>query len=82
MIAARERFYLIGIGRKEVDKAGRDVFDEFFQLEGNSILKNLEFISRTCEEYGAAVFYMPSIGMDLITILQVIHVLLQFKRLR
>ena len=68
MIAARERFYLIGIGRKEVDKAGRDVFDEFFQLEGNSILKNLEFISRTCEEYGAAVFYMPSIGMDLITI--------------
>ena len=68
MIAARERFYLIGIGRKEVDKAGRDVFDEFFQLEGNSILKNLEFIRRTCEEYGAAVFYMPSIGMDLITI--------------
>ncbi len=29
MIAAREHFYLIGIGSERIDEQGRAVFDEF-----------------------------------------------------
>ena len=68
MIEARKKFYLVGMGKEGVDQAGREVFDEFFQLEGETVLQQLEFIRLKCEEYGAAVFYMPSIGMDLTTI--------------
>ena len=68
MIAARKKFHLVGIGGEAVDQLGREVFDEFFQLEGDTMFQRLEFIRGKCEEYGAAVFYMPSIGMDLTTI--------------
>ena len=68
MIEARKKFYLVGMGKEGGDQAGREVFDEFFQLEGETVLQQLEFIRLKCEEYGAAVFYMPSIGMDLTTI--------------
>lgn len=68
MIAARERFHLIGLGNSSVDDAGKAVFDEFILLEGNSILDKLNTLKEVCEENGAAVFYMPSIGMDLTTI--------------
>ncbi|MBF0752271.1 MULTISPECIES: adhesin [unclassified Pasteurella] len=68
MQAARERFHLIGIGGSAVDDAGRAVFDEFHLIEGNSIIGKLTFLKTICEENGASVFYMPSIGMDLTTI--------------
>ena len=68
MIAARERFHLIGVGGPAVDEAGRAVFDEFVLLEGNSIFDKLNMLKGLCEENGASVFYMPSIGMDLTTI--------------
>lgn len=68
MIAAREHFHLIGLGSNAVDQAGRDVFDEFHVLESNSIFDKLNQLKRVSEENGAAVFYMPSIGMDLTTI--------------
>ena len=69
MIAARKKFHLVGIGSAAVDQVGRNVFDEFFQIKGgDNLLQRLEFIRGKCEEYGAAVFYMPSIGMDLTTI--------------
>ena len=68
MIAARKKFHLVGIGGEAVDQLGRDVFDEFFQLEGDTLFQRLEFIRGKCEEYGASVFYMPSIGMDLTTL--------------
>ncbi|BFU60517.1 MULTISPECIES: UDP-glucose:protein N-beta-glucosyltransferase [Rodentibacter] len=68
MIAARDRFHLIGIGGQAVDEAGRAVFDEFHLLEGSNIFDKLHFIKNICNENGAAVFYMPSIGMDLTTI--------------
>ncbi|OOF49675.1 adhesin [Rodentibacter genomosp. 1] len=68
MQAARERFHLIGIGGSAVDDAGRAVFDEFHLIEGNSIIEKLTFLKTICEENGASVFYMPSIGMDLTTI--------------
>ena len=68
MIAARKKFHLVGIGGEAVDQLGREVFDEFFQLEGDTIFQRLKFIRGKCEEYGASVFYMPSIGMDLTTL--------------
>lgn len=68
MRAAREHFHLVGVGGKAVDQLGREVFDEFFLLEGNSILDKMVFIRNLCEKYGAAILYMPSIGMDLNTI--------------
>ena len=68
MIAARERFYLIGVGNDTVDEAGQAVFDEFHVLKGNNIVSKLDNLKAICEKNGAAIFYMPSIGMDLITI--------------
>lgn len=65
MIAAREHFYLIGLGGEAVDQLGRDVFDEFHIAQGNNIFEKLDFIKNICEQNGASIFYMPSIGMDL-----------------
>lgn len=68
MIAAREHFHIIGLGNHAVDQAGRDVFDDFRLVDGENMFERLEFIRQICEEHQAAVFYMPSIGMDLLTI--------------
>lgn len=68
MRAAREQFYIVGVGNEAVDQAGRDVFDEFKFIEGDTIFDNLKFLKQLCETYQAAVLYMPSIGMDLKTI--------------
>ena len=68
MIAARERFHLIGVGNEAVDAAGQAVFDEFHLLKGDNIFSKLNELKEICEKNGAAVFYMPSIGMDLTTI--------------
>ena len=68
MIAARERFHLIGVGNEAVDEAGQAVFDEFHLLKGDNIFGKLDELKEICEKNGAAVLYMPSIGMDLTTI--------------
>lgn len=68
MRAAREHFHIIGLGNKHVDQAGQEVFDEFIELQGNTIFEKLDKLKGVCEQHKAAVFYMPSIGMDLITI--------------
>ncbi|SSY80367.1 UDP-glucose:protein N-beta-glucosyltransferase [Alysiella crassa] len=68
MIAAKAQFYVVGIGNKWVDATGRAVFDAFYELPDTSVVKKLILIKEICEEYGAAVFYMPSIGMDLLPI--------------
>ncbi|OOH90266.1 adhesin [Pasteurellaceae bacterium 15-036681] len=68
MIAAREHFYLIGLGGEAVDESGRNVFDEFHLLQGDNIFDKLANIREICSKAGAAILYMPSIGMDLNTI--------------
>ena len=68
MIAARERFHLIGVGNEAVDAVGQAVFDEFHLLKGDNIFSKLNELKDICEKNGAAVLYMPSIGMDLTTI--------------
>lgn len=68
MIAARELFHLIGVGNEAVDAAGQAVFDEFHLLKGDNIFGKLNELKDICEKNGAAVLYMPSIGMDLTTI--------------
>lgn len=68
LIAAREYFYLIGLGGPQVDEKGKTVFDEFRLLDNYSVVDKLYDLKNICEECGASVFYMPSIGMDLTTI--------------
>ncbi|MCP1660905.1 UDP-glucose:protein N-beta-glucosyltransferase [Neisseria perflava] len=67
--AARKHFYIVGIGSDLVDKPGREVFDVFHQLDRNkNTIERLQFVRSICERVQPAVFYMPSIGMDLTTI--------------
>ncbi|MFB6348790.1 hypothetical protein ACFBZI_04985 [Moraxella sp. ZJ142] len=68
MVAAREHFYLVGIGGSAVDEAGRQVFDEFHEIGTSSTVGNLIEIKKIADELQPAVLYMPSIGMDLTTI--------------
>ncbi|MDO4627089.1 MAG: adhesin [Pasteurellaceae bacterium] len=68
MIAAREHFYLIGLGGNAVDQAGQEVFDEFHVVQGQNLFEKMDAIRKICEENRASVLYMPSIGMDLTTI--------------
>lgn len=68
MVAAREHFYLIGLGSSAVDEKGRAVFDEFHEVTGKNMKEKLSFVRKICEESQVAIFYMPSIGMDLTTI--------------
>ncbi|MGX3021710.1 UDP-glucose:protein N-beta-glucosyltransferase [Ursidibacter sp. B-7004-1] len=68
MVAARKHFHLIGMGSEAVDQAGREVFDEFHVTKGDNIFEKLAFIRDICSQNEAAIFYMPSIGMDLTTI--------------
>ena len=68
LIAAKEKFYLIGFGYERVDQAGRDIFDEFHLFTDGTIIDHLDFLKEVCEQNGAAILYMPSIGMDLTTI--------------
>ncbi|MGQ0287231.1 UDP-glucose:protein N-beta-glucosyltransferase [Pasteurellaceae bacterium 22721_9_1] len=68
IIAAREHFYIVGLGHPNVDEAGRNVFDEFYNFTENSVFDRVVKIKEICDEFKPAVFYMPSIGMDLNTI--------------
>ncbi|MDO4434810.1 MAG: hypothetical protein Q4B71_00145 [Cardiobacteriaceae bacterium] len=68
ILAARQHFHIIGVGSSAVDTAGREVFDQFYELEGSHLMDRLSFLRELCERFGVAVFYMPSIGMDLTTI--------------
>lgn len=69
LIAAKAHFYLIGLGNSKVDKIGRDVFDEFHEITNDKdILGKLLLIKDICQQFKASVLYMPSIGMDLLTI--------------
>ena len=65
MIAAREHFYLIGLGSDAVDQAGKDVFDEFHILKSENVIDKQDQLRKICEETQPAILYMPSIGMDL-----------------
>ena len=67
--AASESFYLIGMGfSTSVDSFGREVFDEFIELNPASVFEQVLQIREVCEKNQAAVLYMPSVGMNLVTI--------------
>lgn len=68
MIAAKAHFYLIGVGSSAVDEKGRAVFDEFHELPRDNVINNLGKVKDIAEKNQIAVLYMPSIGMDLLTI--------------
>ena len=69
MIAAREHFYLIGIGSERIDEQGRAVFDEFvLSPHDDHIYSRMGLVRDICEKNQAAILYMPSIGMDLLSI--------------
>lgn len=66
--AAKRNFYLIGVGNQTVDVKARQIFDEFYELEGNTSLEHLHFLKSLCEQKKVAVLYMPSVGMYLTNI--------------
>ncbi|TCP97630.1 hypothetical protein EDC44_10111 [Cricetibacter osteomyelitidis] len=67
--AAWEQFFLIGFGGSTVDQQGKAVFDIFYPLDTIPLPNNkLKQIRHFCEQYKPAVFYMPSIGMDLTSV--------------
>lgn len=69
LLAMKNKFYLIGIGDdKCVDQGGRDVFDEFVTLQPGTFLDQLKFVKEIIDTREASVLYMPSVGMQLITI--------------
>lgn len=68
LTAAKAFFHIIGLSDGDIDQTGREVFDEFYLLNGNHIIDRLEQIKDLCERNGAAIFYMPSIGMDITSI--------------
>ena len=67
--AMKESFYVIGMGQSScVDDVGKAVFDEFHELMPSSIFDQVAQIRAMSEKKEAAVIYMPSIGMNLVTI--------------
>ncbi|MEG9476386.1 UDP-glucose:protein N-beta-glucosyltransferase [Mannheimia indoligenes] len=69
LIAARDHFHIIGLGGNSIDEAGKSVFDEFYTYpQGGTLFDRLLLLKEICDKYNPAVFYMPSIGMDLTTI--------------
>lgn len=66
--AAREFFYIIGVGNNETDQLARDIFDEFYILPKGDILDKLNVVRDIAECNGISILYMPSVGMDLHTI--------------
>jgi hypothetical protein len=71
LLAMRSKFHMIGIGLgddKCVDKSGREIFHEFISFESGAVLDQLKMVRDVIEQRGARVLYMPSVGMQLITI--------------
>lgn len=68
MIAAKQHFYLIGLGDGAIDEKGRAVFDEFHVLENMDSVEHIHAVKEICEQNKASIFYMPSLGMLLATI--------------
>ncbi|TNH09732.1 adhesin [Testudinibacter sp. TR-2022] len=69
LLAAKARFHLVGIGReRHVDQAGRAIFDQFVELQQAGIPEQMAQLRTLAESLKPAVFYMPSLGMDLITL--------------
>jgi HMW1C N-terminal/HMW1 domain 2 len=65
--AARERFTVIGLGHGFVDRAGREVFDEFIEIPATGLYEQLNFLRDTARAKGAHALYMPSVGMHALT---------------
>lgn len=65
--AARERFRTVAVGPKEVDAAGRAVFDEFIECRQPDVLATIAQVRQVAERIGAHALYMPSVGMHPLT---------------
>lgn len=65
--AARRRFHVVGLGHDFVDRAGREVFDQFIEIPAVALYEQLNFIRDTARAKGAHALYMPSVGMHALT---------------
>jgi hypothetical protein len=65
--AARRKFHVVALGHNFVDRAGREVFDEFIEIPAVSLYEQLDFIRNTARTKGAHALYMPSVGMHALT---------------
>lgn len=67
--ACKEHFHTIGLGYAgNVDADGREVFTEFIELAGNSMIEQVANARHIAENRNIDVFFMPSVGMFPITI--------------
>ncbi|MBI5331526.1 MAG: peptide transporter [Betaproteobacteria bacterium] len=69
MLAAREKFHTVAIGYPNcVDEIGKEVFDEFIELDANlSLVNQIRQIRDIAEKTEPLVLYMPSVGMFALT---------------
>lgn len=65
--AARTKFHVVALGHSFVDRAGREVFDEFIEIPAVGLYEQLDFIRNTARTKGAHALYMPSVGMHALT---------------
>ncbi|MDO4698022.1 MAG: adhesin [Pasteurellaceae bacterium] len=68
IIAAKEKFHVVGLGHPNIDEAGKAIFDEYHDLGASTVMDRMFKAKVICDAVEPAVFYMPSIGMDLHTI--------------
>ena len=68
MVAMRRDFHLVGMGYEDrVDETGREVFHEFVPISGANLWEHARHVQQVCEQQGAQIMYMPSVGMFPIT---------------
>ncbi len=66
MEACKEKFHLVGVGVDDlgtVDKKGREIFDEFYEVPRASPIAAVARIRELAEQFRASAIYMPSVGM-------------------
>ncbi|MBR1375674.1 MAG: hypothetical protein IJ566_06290 [Cardiobacteriaceae bacterium] len=70
LLAAKQYFYLIACISNKIDKIAANIFDEIIirNFSTYSMDGNCEYIRNICESNKAAVLYMPSVGMNPITV--------------
>lgn len=65
----KQHFHVIGMGyAQNVDQMGRDVFDEFIEIDGSQAFNGLAHVRTVVEQRKPVLIYYPAVGMFPLTI--------------